>query len=458
MGEQSSTKNIINWMYSTRFEDLPPDVRQMGQLALYDGIGNVLACSMLPVAGRLMGFVRLTGDAPNCTIIGFPQRTSVMNAALVNGTLGHADEVDAIDDFNTRGSHTLAATMAGALTAGQLVRASGLQVLRSVILGYELSKRVHAVAAKVQQDTGRASGPFDEGNTMGAAAAAGLTLGLSADQMEVAISLAGHLACGITSFGREVNHMTKSFTRGGVGAKNGVIAALMAKADYDAPRDILDGRQGFFHSYLGVEDPGPEFLADLGREFNIRGLIFKRNSSGGGLQAPRQALLEIIAESGLAADDISEIQVEMRPSDINSYFTSSRHPADCGDALALAVLYRGMGFKEAHQEKLCMSPEVQAMRKRIKVQPREDWAGAGFRLHTVVTVETKDSRKLRKETDYRRMTEQDLDAKFSYLVGLRAGGAKAQELAAVLKQLDIVSNIADVMVQLELPVASIEQV
>ncbi len=79
MGEQSSTKNIINWMYSTRFEDLPPDVRQMGQLALYDGIGNVLACSMLPVAGRLMGFVRLTGDAPNCTIIGFPQRTSVMN-------------------------------------------------------------------------------------------------------------------------------------------------------------------------------------------------------------------------------------------------------------------------------------------------------------------------------------------------------------------------------------------
>ena len=349
-------------------------------LALYDGIGNVLACSMLPVAGRLIGFVRLTGDAPNCTIIGFPQRTSVMNAALVNGTLGHADEVDAIDDFNTRGSHTLAATMAAALTAGQLVRASGLQVLRSVILGYELSKRVHAVAAKVQQDTGRASGPFDEGNSMGAAAAAGLTLGLSADQMEVAISLAGHLACGITSFGREVNHMTKSFTRGGVGAKNGVIAALMAKADYDAARDILDGRQGFFHSYLGVEDPGPEFLADLGREFNIRGLIFKRNSSGGGLQAPRQALLEIIAESGLAADDISEIQVEMRPSDINSYFTSSRHPADCGDALALAVLYGGMGFKEAHQEKLCMSPEVQAMRKTHQgtTQRRLGWSGVSF--------------------------------------------------------------------------------
>ena len=105
-----------------------------------------------------------------------------------------------------------------------------------------------------------------------------------------------------------------------------------------------------------------------------------------------------------------------------------------------------------------MSPEVLAMRRRIKVQPREDWTGAGFRLHTVVTIETKDSRKFRKEIDYRRMTEQDLDAKFSYLVGLRAGGAKAHQVGAVLKRLDIESNIADVMVQLELPEASIEQV
>jgi hypothetical protein len=56
------------------------------------------------------------------------------------------------------------------------------------------------------------------------------------------------------------------------------------------------------------------------------------------------------------------------------------------------------------------------------------------------------------------MDEADLDAKFSYLVGLRAGEAKAKELAQVLKHLDTVDNIADVMVQLEFPEASIDQV
>ena len=103
MATQTATKSFIEWMYSVSYEDLPIDVRKTVQLALYDGIGNILACSMPPVAHRLFNFIRLTGDSPKITVISFPQRTSVINAALVNGTLGHADEVDAIDDPNSPG-------------------------------------------------------------------------------------------------------------------------------------------------------------------------------------------------------------------------------------------------------------------------------------------------------------------------------------------------------------------
>jgi hypothetical protein len=87
-----------------------------------------------------------------------------------------------------------------------------------------------------------------------------------------------------------------------------------------------------------------------------------------------------------------------------------------------------------------------------------DWTGEYAHFHTAVTVKTKNSREFYREADYRRMDEADLDAKFSYLVGLRAGEAKAKELAQVLKHLDTVDNIADVVVQLELPEASIDQV
>ena len=57
---------------------------------------------------------------------------------------------------------------------------------------------------------------------------------------------------------------------------------------------------------------------------------------------------------------------------------------------------------------------------------------------------------------YRRMTEEDLDAKFADLVGMRAGEAKARELAVTLKGMDTVSNVAEIVRQLELPAAKIE--
>ena len=104
--------------------------------------------------------------------------------------------------------------------------------------------------------------------------------------------------------------MLKSFVRGGLGARNGVAAALMARAGYDGPRGIFEGSDGFFHSRLGIEDPGPEFVED---RYTIQDVVFKRVSAGGPNQAPRQGVVEIMAENGLTAPDISRITIEVPP-------------------------------------------------------------------------------------------------------------------------------------------------
>jgi 2-methylcitrate dehydratase PrpD len=458
MVTQSSTKALLDWMHSTSFEDIPPEVRQLALLALYDGIGGNLACSLLPMAHRMADFVNIIGGTPDCSIIGFPERTSAVNAALVNGTLGHADEVDAIESDGL-GAHIMAANMAAALSAGQLAAASGQEVLRAVVLGYEVTKRTHKVAAHIAERGERGAGPsatlIDAGNTMGATAAAGIALGLSPDRMGIAFGLAAAMACGITPFARETEHMVKSLVRGGLGARNGVMAALLAQLDYDAPRDIFDGAQGFFHSRLGVEDPGTEFISGLGTEYGISSVVFKRNCGGGPNQAPRQGLLELMAENQLTPDDIATIQVEVAPAGFNT-ITHVHHPSIEGkDVLALAAVYGGIGFRETHNEKYYKSPAVLAMRERINILPREDWKEES-RFHAIVTIRTNDGREFRRDSIYRLMSEEDVDAKFQALVGMRAGEVKARELAQVLKGLDKVSNIAEVMASLQLPAAKIE--
>jgi hypothetical protein len=95
------------------------------------------------------------------------------------------------------------------------------------------------------------------------------------------------------------------------------------------------------------------------------------------------------------------------------------------------------------------------MRERVSIAPRNDWTGSHDHFRAVVTVKTRSGRTHRKEVNYRRMDEADLDAKFADLVTLRAGAAKARELAPALKGLDTAGDVSEVMRLLELPPARI---
>jgi len=56
------------------------------------------------------------------------------------------------------------------------------------------------------------------------------------------------------------------------------------------------------------------------------------------------------------------------------------------------------------------------------------------------------------------MTEPDVDAKFSYLVGLRVGKSKAEELADLIKRLNVSSSISNIMANLEYPELHIDDI
>jgi 2-methylcitrate dehydratase PrpD len=160
-------------------------------------------------------------------------------------------------------------------------------------------------------------------------------------------------------------------------------------------------------------------------------------------------------ENRLASNDIDSIQVEVGPAGFNT-ITHVHHPSIEGkDVIALAAVYGGNGFRETHNEKYYRSPVVLALRERVSIVPREDWRGEG-RFHAIVTINTKDGSELKRDSTYRLMDEDDVDAKFHALVGMRAGETKAQELAQTLKRLDLATNMSEVMAGLQLPAAKIE--
>src|ERR1041384_8146712 len=95
------TSKLCRWVCSTRYQDLPAEVRKETLTLLYDQVGGMLASATLPSCQPLVDLVRKLGPPGECSIVGHPVRTSVTNAALVNGTIGHGAEVDSTGQHGT---------------------------------------------------------------------------------------------------------------------------------------------------------------------------------------------------------------------------------------------------------------------------------------------------------------------------------------------------------------------
>ena len=89
----------------------------------------------LPACQPVVDLLRKLGGPEECNIVGHPWRTSVINATLANGTIGHGDEVDSTGQQGT--GHYAAATVPAGLTVGQYVGASGEEFIRALALGAE---------------------------------------------------------------------------------------------------------------------------------------------------------------------------------------------------------------------------------------------------------------------------------------------------------------------------------
>src|SRR3546814_9242086 len=77
-----------------RFEQLPEDAVSVAKHCLLDWLGVTMAGAADPLVGILVEQVREEGGTPQATLIGHGGKVSASQAALVNGSAGHALDYD----------------------------------------------------------------------------------------------------------------------------------------------------------------------------------------------------------------------------------------------------------------------------------------------------------------------------------------------------------------------------
>ena len=297
-----ATDTIAKWIVNTTYEDIPPDAIRVANESCFDVIGVILAGSAQPVGEIIKKYVADQGAAPQATVLSSGSQSSVANAALANGTMGHALDYD---DFGGFG-HPTVAIFPALLAIGEHSGATGRDLLEAYVIGCEVGLALQHATKYKQMDKGFHSTAVI--GRLACTAACAKLMKLDHGQTVMALGMAGSMASGlIHNFGT----MTKPL-HAGLTCRDGVTAAQLAQRGLTAGEQIIEHPFGFATTVLGegIYDLD-EMAENLGKPYRVQdALMIKKYPCCGGNHAMLDSLFSLMRDNDFTYEDVASAEVD----------------------------------------------------------------------------------------------------------------------------------------------------
>ncbi len=437
------TERLSEYISTLKYDDLPAEVIYQAKTVILDAIGCQVACSQMENGRLITEFGRGESATAEASVLGSNFKTSAVNAALINGTLGHGDEIDESLD---EAGHTSAVIVPSALACGEKVKASGKDMISAVVSGYDMAGCL--VNAGVGSNSLGVEFVTFPSVFWGVAAASNI-LKISPAKTRIALGLAACQASGYCDFVSESNHMAKSLSWG-LGARGGVTAALMAKMGNNGPQSIFDGgKNNIFKPFIGEAYNTAELIKDLGTKFTIMDTCIKLYSAGHPIHAPVSGLLKILAREHVSADEIKAIIVHQSYKDQRIVDNRDMPEINIQYCLAVAALDRQLTWDQFTPQRLIDS-KIAELKKRVTSvhDQRLDERKKITKAHSAeVELETKDGRKFLERVDYppgdpgNPASQQDVEEKVIHYASKVLGQEKTKALIKAVKELETMPDL-----------------
>ena len=297
------TARIAERVVNTRFDGLSTETVTVTKQCLMDFIGVALAGMGEPLVRILLEEVEEQGGRAQASMFRTGKKASLSQAALVNGTAGHALDYD---DVNSGCSgHPTAPVAPAVMALAEHIGSSGRDVVRALASGIDAECLVVSYTGRSPYKRGwHATGTV---GCFGATAASAQLLGLDAGTTAQAFGIAGTQAAALKAvFGT----MTKPL-HAGRAAATGVTAARLAKRGFASRSDILEAPQGFGATQsdsVSIEkfESDIEAINSFVPETN-----YKYHAAGYLVHSAIEAARALQAEHDLTVDEIESIEVKV---------------------------------------------------------------------------------------------------------------------------------------------------
>jgi 2-methylcitrate dehydratase PrpD len=254
------------------------------------------------------------------------------------------------------------------------------------------------------------------------------------------------------------NAWTKKLNPGWA-AHNGVMACLMAQKGFKAPSTILEGKHGFLR--MGSDDPKPEkILNNIGSSYEISRTSIKPYSCCRYIQGPIDAVLKIMRENRIQAEEVEKVTIGMlkvgipfvvEPRELK-YNPTSLIEAQFSTPFGVSMaLIHGQAGLEQYVPDNWKSPAVKKMMSRIICVEDEDiekeypkkWA-------TTAKIQTQDGKTHFIRVDYPKgdpenpLSWSELEDKFNDLAKEVYSQERRQQIIQRISELQAERDIAEI--------------
>ncbi len=369
------TKRLADFIVNTAYEDVPEEALELAKRSFLDTLGITLGGSVEEGPGILSRFIKESDGRPVASLVGQGFKSTVQNAALVNGTAGDIIGFSDISVINIH--HPSVAVCPAIWSLAEQQRSAGKDAILAHIIGVEIADKI---------GTGVTPGFHQKGwhplcvlGTFGATAAAGKLFGLDSITMANALGIAGEQASGIRG---SKGTMSKAYGAGRA-AENGVTAARLAQMGFTGSTTIMETRDGFLQTFGDGAD-GMKILENLGNpfEFIAPGITLKPYPSCTCTHTAISGVLSLRKEHEIVPEEVESVECSVTPAvaDILKFPNpQSKFEAKYSMQFCVATaLIEGKVVITSFSDKKLANPRIRELMKRITMTVSPELAKLGY--------------------------------------------------------------------------------
>lgn len=447
MSASAERPPVTRWLAerasAIRYEDLPDDAVTVARQCILDWFAVTLPGAAEPAVTILRDELLEDGAAPIASLVGSAERTSLVNAALINGTASHAIDYDDVNMAIL--GHPTVAILPGLLALAETRAASARDVITAFVAGYDVACRTGALMSPGHYQHGfHATATV---GSVGAAAACARLLGLDPGQSATAYGISATSAAGLKSmFGT----MCKPL-HAGHAARNGLQAARLAARGFTSRQDALECAQGFAATQSVDFNPEAAML-DAPLDHHIRENLFKYHAACYLTHGAIEAGIALRRRHAVSSNAIEAIAMRVPPvADRVCNLAAPRTGLEAKFSLRLTVAMALAGRDTAaittYDDAVTRDPELVRLRDLATIEFDDSLPEAKAEI-AIRTLDGARHVALHDagvaDTDFARQGAR-LETKFRALVGPVLGRVQAGELVSALSSFGDGCTIGEIM-------------